>query len=136
MKTQKTRKFGKAVVAGLAAFMMLAEPFTASACPAEHHADAVECAVEEHCGVEGEVLYEAQFLDEDGNVYPVSAISPHVFCISHRKVDGYFQTHIDDGKGGCTVKTYKGVTCVICDTIWVGDLCSVTEFVKCSHDVK
>lgn len=35
MKTQKTRKFGKAVVAGLAAFMMLAEPFTASACPAE-----------------------------------------------------------------------------------------------------
>ena len=51
MKTQKTRKFGKAVVAGLAAFMMLAEPFTASACPAEHHADAVECAVEEHCGV-------------------------------------------------------------------------------------
>ena len=34
MKTQKTRKFGKAVVAGLAAFMMLAEPFTASACPA------------------------------------------------------------------------------------------------------
>lgn len=132
MKTQKMGRFGKTVVASLAAFMMLAQPFTAAACPADVHVDAEECT-EEHDVVESGIFYDAQFVDEDGNVYPVSEISPQVFCFKHEKVDGYFQTHVEDGKGGCTVKTYKGVTCVICDTIWVGDLIRITEYAKCPH---
>lgn len=132
MKTQKMRHFGKTFVAGLAAFMMLAQPFTAAACPAEAHLDGEECT-EEHSVLGEPIFYDAQFVDEDGNVYPVSEISPQVFCIGHEKVNGYFQTHVKDGKGGCTVKTYKSVKCVICDTIWVGDLVNISEFVTCPH---
>lgn len=134
MKTQMMRRFGKTVVASLAAFMMLAQPFTASACPAEHHVEEAECD-EEHSAEGSVILYNAQFVDEDGNVYPVSEISPQVFCISHRKVDGYYQTHVADGKGGCTVKTYKSVKCVICDTIWLGDLIDISTYAKCPHDI-
>lgn len=133
MKTQMTRRFGKTVVAGLAAFMMLAQPFTAAACPAEPH---VETECDEEHGAEGSVIfYDAQFVDGDGNVYPVSEISARVFCPGHEKVNGYFQTHVSDGKGGCTVKTYEGVKCVICDTIWLGDLIRITTYAKCPHDI-
>mgnify|MGYP001044988860 CR=1 FL=1 len=134
MKMQMMKRFGKTVVASLAAFTMLVQPFTAAACPAEAHVDTAEC--EEGHSVEGSIiLYNAQFVDEDGNVYPVSEITPQVFCPGHEKYDGYFQTHVADGKGGCTVKTYKGVKCVICDTIWLGDLINTSIYAKCPHDI-
>lgn len=134
MKTQMIRRFGKTVVASLTAFMMMAQPFTASACTAEPHVDTCECG-EEHSAELNAIFSDAQFVDEDGNVYPVSGISPQVFCPGHEKVNGYFQTHVSDGKGGCTVKTYKGVKCVICDTIWLGDLIDISEYAKCPHDI-
>lgn len=130
MRTQKMRHMKKALVAGLAAFMMLAESVTAYACPAEIHD-------EEHCTCAGEhgtdMLYDAQFVDEDGNVTPVSGINPRVLCLKHEIVSGYYQTHVRDGKGGCTVKMYHSTQCVYCNTIWVGDLCAVEENVKCPH---
>lgn len=126
------RHFGKTVVAGIAAFMMLAQPFTALACTEEAHTEALECA-EEHGALGEVILYDAQFVDEDGNVYPVEELSPQLFCIKHEIVSGYFQTHVKDDKGGCTVKTYDSTKCLICDTIWLGDLVNKTVYAKCPH---
>lgn len=131
MKTQKMRHFGKTVVAGLAAFMMLSQSFTAFACQEAPHGEAGECT--EHAAAGEAILYDAQFVDEDGNVYPVDGINPQVFCIKHDIVSGYYQTHVKDDKGGCTVKTYAGTTCIYCNTIWVGDLVNKTVYAKCPH---
>lgn len=133
MKTRKMRNLKRTVVAGLAAFMMLAESVTAFAAPVDAHDEGCECA--EHGAV---ILYDEQFVDMEGNITPVSEVTPRfgTICPGHRIVEGYYQTHVADGKGGCVVKTYHSTKCVYCDTIWVGDLCSITEFVKCSHDVK
>ena len=128
MKVQKMKKMKRTMVAGLVAFMMLAESVTAFA--AEPHDAGCGCG-EEHGAV---ILYDEQFVDEDGNITPVSGISAQVLCPQHRIVDGYFQTHVDDGKGGCVVKTYHGRQCVNCYIIWLGDLYAVTEYVKCPHD--
>lgn len=122
----------RTVVAGLAAFMMLAQSVTAFACPAEPH-DEVNCECEE--GAHGTcVLYDEQFVDMDGNITPVSGISGRTLCFKHRIVEGYFQTHVKDGKGGCTVKTYHSTQCVYCYTIWMGDLCATGRYVTCPHD--
>ena len=98
----------KTVVAGLAAFMMLAESVTAFACTEAPH----------------------------GNITPVSGVSGRILCFKHKIVEGYFQTHVDNGKGGCTVKTYYSTRCIYCNTIWMGDLYAIDEFTRCPHDLK
>ena len=128
MKVQKMKKMKRTMVAGLVAFMMLAESVTAFA--AEPHDAGCGCG-EEHGAV---ILYDEQFVDEDGNITPVSGISEHVICLGHRIVEGYFQTHVADGKGGCVVKTYHSTKCVYCDTVWVGALYSTDTYAKCPHD--
>lgn len=133
MKTRKMRNLKRTVVAGLAAFMMLAESVTAFAAPVEEHVHDEGCACcAEH---DGDILYEGQFVDEDGNVTPVSGVNPRLgtICPGHKIVSGYFQTHVKDGKGGCVVKTYYSTRCIYCDTIWVGDLFSIDEYVTCPH---
>lgn len=121
-------------MAGLAVFMMLAQSVTAFACPAEPH-DEVNCECEE--GAHGTcVLYDEQFVDMDGNITPVSGISERLICLKHKIVEGYFQTHVDNGKGGCTVKTYESTRCIYCNTIWMGGLYAIDEFTRCPHDLK
>lgn len=130
MRTQKMKNWKRSIVAGLAAFMMLAQSVTAFACPAE---TTCGCAEGEHGAA---ILYEEQFVDLEGNVTPVTGISTRGICFKHRIVEGYYQTHVKDGKGGCVVKTYHSTQCVICNTIWMGDLCAIDEAVKCPHNVK
>ena len=129
MKTRKMRHLKKALVAGLAAFMMLAESVTAFACPADGHDEGCTCS-EEHGTV---ILYDEQFVDEDGNISPVSGINPRGFCFKHEIVSGYYQTHVKNSSGGCTVKTYYSTQCIYCNTIWLGDLYAVEEHAKCPH---
>ena len=124
------RNLKRTVVAGLAAFMLLAESVTAYAAPVEPHDEGCECG--EHGD---DILYEGQFVDLDGNVTPVSGVSPRLgtICPGHKIVSGYYRTHVRDGNGGCVVKTYNSTRCIYCDTIWVGDLCSVYTYVTCPH---
>lgn len=133
MKTRKMRNLKRTVVAGLAAFMMLAESVTAFAAPVDAHDEGCECA--EHGAV---ILYDEQFVDMEGNITPVSDVNSRLgtICPGHKAVAGYYQTHVADGKGGCVVKTYHSTQCLYCYTIWVGDLCAVDTYVTCSHDVK
>lgn len=124
----------KTVVAGLAAFMMLAESVTAFACTEAPH-DEANCACAE--GEHGDcILFDEQFVDMDGNITPVSGGSGRTICLKHRIVEGYFQTHVKNDTGGCTVKTYHSTQCVYCNTIWMGDLYAIDRFTTCPHNVK
>ena len=132
MKTRKMRNWKRTMAAGLAAFMMLAESVTAFACPVEvHDEECCECA--EHGAV---ILYEEQFVDMEENVTPVSGINPQILCPGHKVVEGYYQTHVKDGKGGCVVKTYESTQCLYCETIWVKDWVATDTYAKCPHNVK
>lgn len=133
MKIRKMGRFGKAAVAGFAAFMMLAESVTAFACPAELPGEVCTCDEEGHEGCGEVILYDEQFVDEEGNIYPAHTINGRVFCIKHDIVEGYLQNHYKNDDGSCTVKTYKATTCIYCNTIWMGDLVSTRKYVKCPH---
>lgn len=133
MKTRKMGRFGKTAVAGFAALMMLAESVTAFACPAELPEEVCTCDEEGHEGCGEVILYDEQFVDEEGNIYPAHTVNGRVFCLGHVKVDGYFQTHVKNDNGGCTVKTYKATQCAYCYTIWLGDLYATSIYPKCIH---
>lgn len=150
MGTKERKAWKKRLAAGAFAAMMVLNSFTALAYPDVYHVDiAYEDMAEEASDgsafwIEGtqeirynenvfEVLYEESFIDVEGNIYSVDSYSPYVFCIKHKIVPGYFQTHKKDENGGCTVKVCEGTRCTICNSIWVGDLYSVTTYVKCPH---
>ncbi len=131
MKTRKMKLWQKVMASGVLACMLTVNSMTAFACPDGHKAEenAAE-AVEEQ---EPVVLYDSQFVDEEGNVTPVSTHMPRVWCFKHDIVSGYVQTHVKNDKGGCTVKTYEATQCIICNTIWTGDRIRVTTYVTCPH---
>lgn len=150
MEVKQIKKWKKRFAAGVFAALMIVNSFTALAYPDVYHVDVDQTATAEDASdgsaawadfsvVEVynkpvfEVIYEDQFIDKEGNVYPASSFSPYVFCIKHDIRPGYFQTHVKDDNGGCTVKTYEGTRCTICNSIWVGDLYSTLTYVKCPH---
>ena len=150
MEIKQVKRWKKRFAAGVFAALMVVNSFTAMAYPDVYHVDAGYAATAEDASDGSaawadfsvvdvysesvcEVVYENQFIDEEGNVYPASSFSPYVFCIKHDIRQGRFQTHVKDGNGGCTVKTYEGTRCTICNSIWVGDLISTYIYVKCPH---
>lgn len=79
------------------------------------------------------ILFDEQFVDETGNIYPANNGNARVICLKHNIVSGYLQTHVKDDNGGCTVKSYESTRCTICNTIWIGDLVSTHIYVTCPH---
>lgn len=147
MKEKNVRVWEKLVGGGLLAVLLFVNSLTALAYPNVFHVDsAVQETAEDaaegdscwmYCEALGEsvenIVYDQQFIDEAGQVYPVGNQGERVFCFAHSIVFGYFQTHVKDDNGGCTVKTYESTFCSKCNTIWVGDLYSTTVYVKCPH---
>ncbi len=151
MEAREIKRWKKCFAAGVFAMMMVVSSFTAMAYPDVYHVDAeyVDAAAKISNGeavwtdftLEGvydkllfDVVYDDQFIDGEGNVYPADSFSPYVFCIKHDIRPGYMQTHVKDGKGGCTVDVYEGTRCTICNSIWVGELHSTYIYVTCPHD--
>lgn len=150
MKRKEIKSWKKRLAASVFAGLLVVNSFTAMAYPDVYHVESssikagedsaegnafwLEEPIEEgYKDSEIEVLYEEEFIDMEGNVYPVNASSPYVFCIKHYIVSGYYQTHVKDAKGGCTVNTYESEKCTICNTIWVGDLYKTSTWTKCPH---
>lgn len=83
----------------------------------------------------GEIVYDSQFTDEAGNVYPVyedDLISPQRSC-NHDFVAGTLQTHNKNSDGGCTVRVYNAQRCVDCGWLVRGDLVNTVTFAVCPH---
>ena len=83
--------------------------------------------------ITGEILYDEQFVDETGQIYPISAPDTSSPCTNHEIVSGYYQKHIVNEDGSCVVETYECTKCTICDTVWIGDFCSCNTNIPCIH---
>lgn len=81
-----------------------------------------------------EILYDRQFMDEEGNVYPIADGETAVYrgC-SHTFVSGTWSEHGKKSDGGCVVKEYRAQRCSKCGYIIQGDLISTHEYVVCPH---
>lgn len=90
--------------------------------------------VEEGYGaITGEILYDEQFVDQTGQIYPILDPDLNSPCTNHEIVSGYYQKHIVNGDGSCVVETYECTRCTICDTVWIGDFCSCNTNIPCIH---
>lgn len=79
------------------------------------------------------ILYDEQFIDEAGQIYPVHVDGTNPSCLEHDIVSGYYQVHNRNDDGSCTVKTYESTKCTICDMIWVGEFYSENTQMTCGH---
>lgn len=153
MIEKKVKAWKKVVAAGMFGILVIANSLTALAYP-EIHEIKSNAAMTEAGNIEngiwsydmtGDVsegigsdlpeviLYDEQFTDELGNIYPVDSCAPQKFCFSHDKQPGTFTSHAKDDNGGCIVCVYKGTRCYKCSTIWLDELVSTTNYTKCPH---
>ncbi len=79
------------------------------------------------------ILYDEQFVDEAGQIYPTSS-SENVICAEHDMVSGIVQVHVKDGNGGCMVETYEGTRCMKCGSVVKGNLLREAEKTFCTHE--
>lgn len=80
-----------------------------------------------------EMLYEHEFIDEEGNVYPVledDGISPH--C-NHVYVSGKERLHHPYSDGGCEVREYQSQMCAKCSHVIRGDWINTYTWAICPH---
>lgn len=80
-----------------------------------------------------EMLYEHEFVDEEGNVYPVpedDGISPH--C-NHVYVSGTERVHHPYSDGGCEIREYDSQMCAKCGQVIRGELIAKHTWVVCPH---
>ncbi len=79
------------------------------------------------------ILYDVQFFDEEGNVYPGNlGDSPNSIC-KHKFVSGICSAHTKAKDGSCTVYYYNGEICEICGDIILYDLIKEVNYPKCPH---
>lgn len=80
-----------------------------------------------------EFLYDRQFVDEEGNIYPIlenDGIEPH--C-DHTFVTGIGGDHIKTSGGGCIVTEFHAQRCSKCGYIIQGAEISRTIYKTCPH---
>lgn len=80
-----------------------------------------------------EILYDIQFVDEAGNIYPITedeTIEPH--C-NHTFVSGTGYDHTPTSDGGCIMREFRAQRCSKCGYIIQGDEISRTIFKVCPH---
>lgn len=82
---------------------------------------------------EMEFLYEDQFIDEEGNVYPVFGDEGISTYCNHIYEPGTEQVHHKMSGGGCEVREYNSERCIKCGQIIRGSLVSTHTWVTCPH---
>lgn len=79
-----------------------------------------------------QIIYDSQFTDIYGNVYPVDDIEKRANC-NHSFVQGTYTTHTRTGNGGCVLETYSAQRCSLCGTIKHSNLLKKVEYTICPH---
>ena len=79
------------------------------------------------------ILYDEQFVDENGEIYPTYTAIVQEACTEHKTVSGIVQIHEKNSEGGCTLETYEGTRCMECGTVWKGKLLNRTTKIPCIH---
>lgn len=80
------------------------------------------------------VLYDAQFIDEEGNIYPIRVDQQNTYAVcNHTYVSGKLQKHNKKADGGCTVVLYECQYCSKCGNCIVGEWINSLSYAKCPH---
>lgn len=80
-----------------------------------------------------EFLYEDQFVDEEGNVYPVFGDEGISTYCNHIYEPGTEQVHCKQSGGGCEVREYNAERCIKCGQIIRGSWINTYTFAICPH---
>lgn len=82
---------------------------------------------------EQRILYDVQFIDEEGNIYPVEEnISVCATC-EHTYVSGKVASHTVHSDGSCTVTYYEAKRCSLCGNVVKGAKLYDVNFDTCTH---
>ncbi len=93
----------------------------------------VDDCIEDGYGMpEDIILYDEQFVDINGQIYP-AILGEETVCSEHDEIPGFIQTHMKDSSGGCTIETYEGTRCIKCGAIYEGDFLYKAGKNPCSH---
>lgn len=79
------------------------------------------------------MMYDRQFVDEEGNIYPImedDGIEPH--C-NHTFVNGTGYDHIPQSGGGCIMLEYEAQRCSKCGYIIQGKTIQKVTYAVCPH---
>lgn len=79
------------------------------------------------------LLYDTQFVDEEGNIYQITDQADMQTVCIHNWVSGIIQQHRLDGKGGCTLYYFDAVRCTKCGQIKEETLTETRTYVVCPH---
>lgn len=79
-----------------------------------------------------EILYDRQFVDEEGNIYYIPDAESHRSC-DHDYEPGTEYRHNSNSNGSCEVMKFKAERCKKCGTVKIGDFISSTYYAKCPH---
>lgn len=82
------------------------------------------------------VLYERQWVDQDGNVYPLedSEVGTYVICFFHDYEEGTLVQHVAHTDGSCTVYYYSARRCAKCGKIVDQELEMTVNYPNCTHN--
>lgn len=153
----KRRKWNKAAAGALVAVLVFANSMTAFAyrdpfqqkLPEEASQEQIEHALTDDMFLffsedvgeeeilnfemleETELLYDHQFVDEEGNIYPVT--EPVQRGCSHTFVSGTEVRHHPYSDGSCEVREYHSQRCSKCGYVIQGDLIRTITFNPCPH---
>lgn len=80
-----------------------------------------------------DICYDCQFMDEEGNVYPIAeddGVEP--YC-DHNYVSGTSSIHKKYSDGSCEVRRYQAQRCSKCGYILQGDWIGTSTYAVCPH---
>ncbi len=80
------------------------------------------------------ILYDDQFVDEEGNIYPIAEAGDAVYAsCRHQYEEGTAYSHAMNGSGGCAVTVYKAQRCTLCGIVIQGEQIGVFQYNVCTH---
>lgn len=79
------------------------------------------------------ILYEEQFIDEEGNLYELTDTAQVYAVCEHQYTSGKKVKHIVNQTGGCTVAVYQAQQCGKCGNIILGELIYTLNYPVCPH---
>lgn len=82
-----------------------------------------------------EILYEEQFIDTQGNIFPVKdTVDENLYrSCNHNYVSGTTCRHTKNSNGSCVIITYNAERCSKCNNILLGDVISEFKSTVCPH---
>lgn len=79
------------------------------------------------------VLYDEQFVDENGNIYPVNEKAHTYANCNHTYISGTYKQHNKNSDGSCTMTYYESQYCTKCGNCIIGKQISQATFTQCVH---